>query len=536
MIIVATLEDAAKYTSCIARRITADGLWELYFSGDTLPVAPAYGPVPPADYSAGSTGGAPTYTLPDAYGISVKDVRFGAKCDGVTDDTAAVLAALNFLKSTGGVLLFPRGTCMIDPIDLRGFSNITLQGDNPSAERPYTPVSTIKFRSAGAVGLQLSDITTTGIPTGSAQGIVIRNLFIHGNSQVGVCINANKSVVIENCAVRYALQDGIVLEAMAYPVFLTNVVCTSNGRYGFYAKSPYSTSYSLKNVECNSNVSHGVVIEGGSACVFDTVLAQSNGGDGFFINRKDPAEFTYPVYLDRMVFINCYSEANAGWGLRVTSYNNNPSQFEGKINDLTFIGCSWNSSKAQHSQVRGCRRVWHANCSYFSVDPAYNTLALDSFEIYGSLNIYGGQIKFPATANSSADTNTLDDYREGTFTPVVVGSSSQGSGSYTIQVGRYTKIGNSIRFDVTVDYTGHTGTGSIKISGLPYAHGSTGNCIAAVYAGNLTVPTGQTPIARIASGSQAVDLYSLSTNGSADATPLAMDSSGTIIISGEYRV
>lgn len=535
MIVVPTLSEAASYPDYICRRLRLDGQWELYFPGDTLPVVTSTGPAPPADYGVGGGSGA-TYTLPDAYGISVKDSRFDAKGDGTTNDTAAILAALNYVKPAGGKLYLPRGTYMTDPIDLRGYSNITFEGENPSAERPYLPVTTFKFRTGGAVGLQMSDVTTSGIPAGSAQGIVVRNLLLHGNGVVDSNVNCNKSVVLENVAARYSLQDGIVLEGMTYPATLRNVVSSSNGRYGLYAKSPYSTSFSLKNVECNSNGSHGVVIEGGSACVLDTVLAQSNGGDGFFINKRDPTEFSLPVYLDRLIFINCYSEANGGWGLRTNSYNNNPAQFAGKINGLTFIGCSWNSSNGQNTQIRGCSGLWSANSSYMTVDPLYNTVALDSYETYGGINLRGGQLKFPATANPSSDVNTLDDYREGTFTPSIVGSSSPGAGTYSIQVGRYTKIGNSIRFDVTLDYTGHTGAGAMKISGLPYAHGSTGGCIAAVYAGNLTVPAGQTPIARIASGSQTIDLYSMSTNGSADATPLGMDASGTIIISGEYRV
>lgn len=534
MIIVATLEDASKY-SYVLRRLMADGRWELYFAGDELPVSTVPGSAPPADYGTGG-GVNVTYTLPDAYGVSVKDARFGAVGDGVANDTAAIRAALLYLKNGGGTLLFPRGTYLTDPIDLRGYSNITLSGDNPSSEHPYIPVSTIKFRSAGAVGIQLSDVTSNTIPAGSAQGIVVKNLFLHGNNLVNACINANKSVVIETCAVRYAAQDGIVLEAMCYPVKLEHVISNSNGRYGIYAKAPYSTAFTLRNVECGLNASHGLVIEGGSACVFDSVLCQSNGGDGIFINRRDPSEFAYPVYLDRLVFLNCYTEANGGWGIRVNSYNNNPAQFAGKINDLTFIGCSFNSSNGQHSQVRGCSRVWTANSSYLTVDPLYNTVALDAVEIHGGVKLNGGQIAFPATQNPSALPNVLDDYREGTFTPAVVGSTSAGSGVYTIQVGRYTKIGNSIRFDVTIEYSSHTGTGTLQIAGLPYAHGPVGGCISTVYAGGLTVPSGQVPIARIASGAQTIDLYSMSTNGVASANPLAMDPAATIIISGEYRI
>jgi hypothetical protein len=45
--------------------------------------------------------------------ISVTDPAFGAKCDGTTDDTAAIQAAINSLPNDGGVVLFPVANCKI---------------------------------------------------------------------------------------------------------------------------------------------------------------------------------------------------------------------------------------------------------------------------------------------------------------------------------------------------------------------------------------------------------------------------------------
>lgn len=48
MIIVSTLEQAAGYKDVVCRRLTSDGSWELYFSGDILPVASVISGEPPA--------------------------------------------------------------------------------------------------------------------------------------------------------------------------------------------------------------------------------------------------------------------------------------------------------------------------------------------------------------------------------------------------------------------------------------------------------------------------------------------------------
>jgi hypothetical protein len=64
-----------------------------------------------------------------------------------------------------------------------------------------------------------------------------------------------------------------------------------------------------------------------------------------------------------------------------------------------------------------------------------------------------------------AAANLLDDYEEGTWTPTITNS----TGSYTTQVGRYTKIGNLVYVNCNVNtaFT-NTGTTSQDIGGLPF--------------------------------------------------------------------
>jgi hypothetical protein len=78
-------------------------------------------------------------------------------------------------------------------------------------------------------------------------------------------------------------------------------------------------------------------------------------------------------------------------------------------------------------------------------------------------------IKFPATQVPSADVNVLDDYEEGQFTAVVAGTTTAGTATYADQNGRYTKIGNVVYFRIDIVWTGHTGTGGLSITGLPFS-------------------------------------------------------------------
>jgi len=88
----------------------------------------------------------------------------------------------------------------------------------------------------------------------------------------------------------------------------------------------------------------------------------------------------------------------------------------------------------------------------------------------------------------SAD-NTLDDYEEGTWTPVVeFGGGSVGI-VYSKQVGKYTKVGNVVTISTSLSLTNKgSSTGNAYITGLPFTAtadlaGSQGGGVAAVWSG-----------------------------------------------------
>lgn len=114
-----------------------------------------------------------------------------------------------------------------------------------------------------------------------------------------------------------------------------------------------------------------------------------------------------------------------------------------------------------------------------------------------------GQIKFPASQNASANANTLDDYVENTFTPVLTASTS-GSGTYVTQQGTYTKIGRVVHFQIHIKLSNHTYSGNMTITGLPFTSG------AQVYAASsvgTTFDTSDTIFAEVGASGTIVNLY-----------------------------
>jgi hypothetical protein len=150
----------------------------------------------------------------------------------------------------------------------------------------------------------------------------------------------------------------------------------------------------------------------------------------------------------------------------------------------------------------------------------------------GILSVNG--VQFPATQSASADANCLDDYEEGTWTPVAKGQTTNGTGTYSIQEGRYTKIGRVCIFQFTLGWSAHTGTGNIFFDGLPFTalSGIAGQSVATLgYNAGLAF-TNQ-PVMYI-SGTVITPTQS---NTSGSITSIPMDASVTeLIINGHYIV
>ena len=138
----------------------------------------------------------------------------------------------------------------------------------------------------------------------------------------------------------------------------------------------------------------------------------------------------------------------------------------------------------------------------------------------------GAGITFPATQSASTDANTLDDYEEGIFTPVLrFGGNSVGI-TYTVQQGRYTKIGNMVAVTVSIRLSSKgSSTGIATISGLPFTSSSSDVQFFGGSNGNLANGSGFTSFVAptVSAGQSTVDLRMLNANsgsatGDADIT------------------
>ncbi|NEU27016.1 hypothetical protein G3M74_13015 [Paenibacillus polymyxa] len=108
-----------------------------------------------------------TFVKKGTYSLNVKD--YGAVGDGVTNDTAAIQAAIDALKLVGGYVFFPAGRYYAGEITL--YDNISLQGVNRTFDYEYTlgPSRIIAkkgdefmFRANGSSHIGIHNLTLVG--------------------------------------------------------------------------------------------------------------------------------------------------------------------------------------------------------------------------------------------------------------------------------------------------------------------------------------------------------------------------------------
>ena len=131
-----------------------------------------------------------------------------------------------------------------------------------------------------------------------------------------------------------------------------------------------------------------------------------------------------------------------------------------------------------------------AGTNTLTLPASSGTLATTAGGVIG-LDSSGGVARATSGLLFNADTaaaNILDDYEEGTWTPTAGSESGSFTAAYTIQSGKYTKIGNMVFATFDISLTSRTLSGSLAfLYGLPFAVRNNGDLSGSF--GNLILTT-----------------------------------------------
>tara|TARA_R100000152_G_C6615599_1_gene68002 strand:- start:44 stop:574 length:531 start_codon:yes stop_codon:yes gene_type:complete len=124
----------------------------------------------------------------------------------------------------------------------------------------------------------------------------------------------------------------------------------------------------------------------------------------------------------------------------------------------------------------------------------------------------GGGIYLGGTGSA----NFFNDYEEGTFTPILTGS----TWSYSAQVGYYVKVGKLCYATIKITWTTAANSGNIGVDDLPFTSSSDANiknCASFGYCSKINLGTNRRPpVGIVADGDDAISVFMLNDNAAPD--------------------
>lgn len=236
--------------------------------------------------------------------VNVKTSFFGAKGDGITDDTSAIQNAINSLAATGGVVYLPTGVYKISSA-ITLHTQIILQGDSIGQSFSLGGgggPTVIKQVNTTANGIYQNDATQTGIrdlmllgpSSGSGDGIHLTwtfntNVFqcdmqdvqvssfgghgVYGNT----VLMSNWRMVVSS----FNGGDGFHLVGTCTSLSIDSCWANSNSGYGWNANSINYCSWNACGADTNAN---GWLLTNCQGCSITGSGTENNTTDGLTIN------------------------------------------------------------------------------------------------------------------------------------------------------------------------------------------------------------------------------------------------------------
>ena len=204
------------------------------------------------------------------------------------------------------------------------------------------------------------------------------------------------------------------------------------------------------------------------------------------------------------------------------------------LQDLTITGTKIANSTITSSKLAAGTAI--ANIGYTPHNPTSNSTQSYAAAVTfsGAINT-NGNIVFPGSANPSVDANTLDEYKEGDFSPTLVPATIGGTPiSLSTTAGKFIKIGRLVRVSIrmVISSLGVGNSGSLKIGSLPFTINNSDNVINE-YSPILTTNTTSMTNPHVTTIPNTLTLQ-ITTDGSTDATVSNLTGTSTLLINLTY--
>ena len=232
--------------------------------------------------------------------VNAKDPLYGAKGDGVTDDTAALQKAVNAVAGTGGTLYVPDGTYMVNALtSVYLKSNMTLSMSSGAVLKAIT-----NGASNYAIVL-VSNVSQVNILGGTILGERSTHTGTTGEWGHGLSIKGSSQVVVDGVLSRDCWGDGFYVSGSS-SITICNVTADHNRRQGLTITSVNGMVVRNSTFKNTSGTlpEDGIDIEPNPGETVNNVLITGcsvTGNSGFGIEICVPLSYTGQAWITGVV-------------------------------------------------------------------------------------------------------------------------------------------------------------------------------------------------------------------------------------------
>jgi parallel beta-helix repeat protein len=295
---------------------------------------------------------------------NVKKTPFNAKGDGKTDDTAAIQSAINAVAGTGGTVVVPSGTYMVDT-HYNGSFGIRLGSKMTFAMASGAVLQAITNDFDGYSILTAGSVDNVTITGGTITGDRSTHTGTTGEYGMGLYIGNSSNITVAGLLVNECWGDGIYVENRSSNITVTNCVSDHNRRQGLSIVSVDGmtvTGSTFKNTQ-GTPPELGIDVENNRGLIVNnlrvsgcTILNNAGGGVtfGFRDDFVAPTAITNTVFDSNTVISNGTNPYNSSVMAGIFVGHNNGSVTISNNNVSNSLGQGINiSDRAQDTIVTG---------------------------------------------------------------------------------------------------------------------------------------------------------------------------------------
>ena len=269
--------------------------------------------------------------------IIVNVSQFGAKGDGITNDTQAINDAINYVSTRGGQVVFDNKEYRVSKILVK--SNVEIVGNNATLKQidGVTSLDHILAFSAGVQNIKVSNINIDG------NRVINKNIYIAGINFL-TCSN----ITLENINVKNVSGDGIF--------------------FGYVGQ--LANNIKMKNVKVENSSRNEIVFSNCKNIVCDnfTIISNDAFSSTFEFEKHDTTEILENIHLNNFTVttgiepVKLLTNAKYGDMKNIKLSNITLTGEKSYISCMDFNNIEFENINAKHIEFTDCNNLIITKC------------------------------------------------------------------------------------------------------------------------------------------------------------------------------